>query len=236
MEDNEREILKLKFKQGIYYILVTVLSLTALIVFPMLDASNLTFKNAFPTTPTGWFIWGLERTLIVIMNLLILTLFIKQARVNVKDDANYKKAIEILERTKPREYKPISPKAYYSKTYARKGTSLAFTTIASLFAIGDAVINYNYLLLIATAVTVIFAVTFGVVSMKDTEIYLTSDYLTWAEFIEKEKNKKCLQLTEKNSGTLRNKSRKTSKTSSTSSTNKAHSTNLASKSLDKSTS
>lgn len=236
MEDNERELLKLKFKQGIYYILVVVLSLTALIVFPMLDSSSITFKNAFPTTPTGWFIWALERTLIVVMNLLILTLFIKQARVNVKENANYKKAVEILERTKPKEYKPISPKAYYSKTYARKGTSLAFTTLASLFAIGDAVINYNYLLLIATAVTVIFAVTFGVVSMKDTEIYLTSDYLTWAEFIEKEKQIKCLQSMENNLGTLKNKSRKTNKTSNTSSTNKARSINSASKSLDKSTS
>ncbi len=232
MEDNERELIKLKFKQGIYYILVAVLSLTALIVFPMLDSSTLTFKNSFPTTPTGWFIWGLERILIVIMNILILTLFIKQARVNVKENANYKKAVEILERTKPKEYKPISPKMYYSKTYARKGTSLAFTTLASLFAIGDAVINYNYLLLIATAVTVIFAITFGVVSMKDTELYLTSDYLTWAEFIEKEKQK-CLQSMENNLGTSKNKSRKTKTTSHTLSTNKVHSTNSASKSLDK---
>ena len=78
MEDKELTDIKLKLKQGVYYILVALLSITALIVFPMLDSSSLTFKDAFPSTPTGWAIWAIERTLIVVMNLLILTLFVKQ--------------------------------------------------------------------------------------------------------------------------------------------------------------
>lgn len=227
MEDKELTELKIKLKQGVYYVLVALLSITALIVFPLLDSSTLSFASAFPATPTGWTIWAIERALIVIMNLLILTLFIKQARVNVKDNEKYKKAIEILEKYKPKDYRPISPKEYYGKLYIRKGTTLSITTLASLIAIGDAVINYNYLLLVATAVTILFAVVFGIISMKDTEVYLITDFLTYCEELEKEKQK-CLQSTEKNIETCKSKSRKTKKTSNTLSKKKEHSTNSVS--------
>lgn len=220
MEDKELTDIKLKLKQGVYYILVALLSITALIVFPMLDSSSLTFKNVFPSTPTGWAIWVIERTLIVVMNLLILTLFVKQARVNVKENENFKKANEILASFKPKEYKPISPAQYYSKLYARKGIALAITTLASLIAIGDAIINYNYLLLIATAVTILFAIVFGVISMKDTELYLSTDFLSWAESIKKEKEEKCLKSMDINLETCKNKSKRIKMTSSQSSTNK----------------
>ena len=222
MEDKELTDIKLKLKQGVYYILVALLSITALIVFPMLDSSSLTFKDTFPCTSTGWTLWCIERILIVVMNLLILTLFVKQARVNVKDDENFKKANEILASFKPKQYKPISPAQYYSKLYARKGVTLAITTLASLIAIGDAIINYNYLLLIATAVTILFAIVFGVISMKDTELYLSTDYLTWAESIKKEKEEKCLKSTDTNLGTCKNKSKRIKTTSLQSSTNKEH--------------
>ena len=206
MEDKELTDIKLKLKQGVYYILVALLSITALIVFPMLDSSSLTFKDAFPHTPTGWTLWCIERILIVVMNLLILTLFVKQARANVKDNENFKKANEILASFKPKQYKPISPAQYYSKLYARKGITLAIATLASLIAIGDAVINYNYLLLIATAVTILLAIVFGIVSMKDTELYLSTDYLTWAESIKKEKEEaKCLKSMDTNLETCKNK-------------------------------
>ena len=178
--------------------------------------------DAFPHTPTGWTLWCIERVLIVVMNLLILTLFVKQARVNVKENENFKKANEILASFKPKQYKPISPAQYYSKLYARKGVTLAITTLASLIAIGDAIINYNYLLLIATAVTILFAVVFGVISMKDTELYLTTDYLTWAESIKKEKEEKCLKSTDTNLETCKNKLKKIKTTSLQSSTNKEH--------------
>ena len=72
-ENNEFDIneIKMKMKNGIYYILTALLSIVSIIVFPMLDNSNLTFKDTFPTTPTGWTLWIIERVLIIVMNLLI---------------------------------------------------------------------------------------------------------------------------------------------------------------------
>lgn len=215
MEDKEVNFneIKMKLKNGIYYILTALLSTVAIIVFPMLDNSNVTFRDTFPTTPTGWTLWIIERVLIIVMNLLILSNFILQAKQNIKDNERYLEANSILDRYKPKNYKPKSPSQYMSKMYLTKGSSLTITTAASLITIGEAAVNYNYLLLIATVVTIVFAVVFGVVAMKNTELYWTSEYLDYAKMIEENRNKinkkeinKCLQSMEYNIETLKNKS------------------------------
>ena len=214
-ENNEFDIneIKMKMKNGIYYILTALLSIVSIIVFPMLDNSNLTFKDTFPTTATGWTLWIIERVLIIVMNLLILNNFVLQARRNIKDNDNYIQANKILDKYKPKGYKPQSPSQYMSRMYLRKGGSLIITAAASLITIGEAAVNYNYLLLIATVVTIVFAIVFGVVAMHNTEMYWTTEYLDYAHMIEDNRNKieekeikQCLQLMESNIEILKNKS------------------------------
>lgn len=206
-ENNEFDIneIKMKMKNGIYYILTALLSIVSIVVFPMLDNSNLTFKDTFPTTATGWTLWVIERVLIIVMNLLILNNFVLQARRNIKDNDNYIQANKILDKYKPKGYKPQSPSQYMSRMYLKKGGSLTITAAASLITIGEAAINYNYLLLIATVVTIVFAIVFGVVAMHNTEMYWTTEYLDYAHMIEDNRNKieekeikQCLQSMEYN--------------------------------------
>lgn len=206
-ENNEFDIneIKMKMKNGIYYILTALLSIVSIVVFPMLDNSNLTFKDTFPTTATGWTLWVIERVLIIVMNLLILNNFVLQARRNIKDNDNYIQANKILDKYKPKGYKPQSPSQYMSRMYLKKGGSLTITAAASLITIGEAAINYNYLLLIATVVTIVFAIVFGVVAMHNTEMYWTTEYLDYAHMIEDNRNKieekeikQCLQSMECN--------------------------------------
>ena len=206
-ENNEFDIneIKMKMKNGIYYILTALLSIVSIIVFPMLDNSNLTFKDTFPTTATGWTLWIIERVLIIVMNLLILNNFVLQARRNIKDNDNYIQANKILDKYKPKGYKPQSPSQYMSRMYLKKGGSLIITAAASLITIGEAAVNYNYLLLIATVVTIVFAIVFGVVAMHNTEMYWTTEYLDYAHMIEDNRNKieekeikQCLQSMEYN--------------------------------------
>ena len=83
--------------------------------------------------------------------------------------------------------------------YLHKSITLTISTLASLIAIGEAAINYNYLLLIATAVTLIIAITFGYISMKATEEYWTSEYLDYAIMVEEKENKECLKSETENS-------------------------------------
>lgn len=215
MENKEIDFneVKMRLKNGIYYILTALLSVVSIIVFPMLDNSNLTFTDTFPTTATGWTLWIIEKFIIIVMNILILNNFVAQAKQNIREHPNYIEANKILDKYKPKGYKPKSPHQYMSKLYLSKGGLLVVTTIASLLTIGEAVVNYNYMLLIATVVTIVFAIVFGVVSMKNTEVYWTSEYLDYARSVEYNKNKieekeikKCLRLMEKNLETLKNKS------------------------------
>ena len=213
-ENNEFDIneIKMKMKNGIYYILTALLSIVSIIVFPMLDNSNLTFKDTYPTTATGWTLWIIERVLIIVMNLLILNNFVLQARRNIKDNDNYIQANKILDKYKPKGYKPQSPSQYMSRMYLKKGGSLIITAAASLITIGEAAVNYNYLLLIATVVTIVFAIVFGVVAMHNTEMYWTTEYLDYAHMIEDNRNKieekeikQCLHSMECNIETCKSK-------------------------------
>lgn len=213
MEEESENInivqIKLKIKNGMYYILTALLSIVSLVVFPMLDNSHISFKEAFPTTPTAWTLWVVERVLIVFMNIMIMSNFILQAKKNVKENANYIMAKEILNKNKPKDYKPRSPAQFLSRMYINKGVTLIISTLASLIAIGEAAVNYNYLLLIATAVTLVIALTFGYIAMKSTEEYWTGEYLDYAKMVEEKEKSECLKSETKLSETCKNKLEKT---------------------------
>lgn len=205
---NLREQLKLYT----YYILIAILSLLSVIVFPILN-STADISDTFPKDPTGWVMYCLIRVLVVVMNMLIFTNFLQQSKLNVKDEVNYKRANQILGRCKPKDYHPRSPKQYLTKEYTVKGAFLVVGTVASLFVIGNAIINYDYMLLIATVFSVITSIVFGIMTMRKAEIYYVSEYLDYALLIEKKLNQKvtrkeieeCLQSMEKNTEILKSK-------------------------------
>ena len=205
---NLREQLKLYT----YYILIAILSLLSVIVFPILN-STADISDTFPKDPTGWVMYCLIRVLVVVMNMLIFTNFLQQSKLNVKDEENYKRANQILGRCKPKDYHPRSPKQYLTTEYTVKGAFLVVGTVASLFVIGNAIINYDYMLLIATVFSVITSIVFGIMTMRKAEIYYVSEYLDYALLIEKKLNEKvtrkeieeCLQSMEKNTEILKSK-------------------------------
>ena len=182
LKGEKMEEWKVKLKQYTYYILIAALSIISLIVFPMLGSSA-EINNTFPTDEIGWTTYIIIRCIVVLMNMLIFSNFLLQAKVNISEDESYKAANEILGKIKPKNYKPRSPSQYLWKTYLTKGTILIITTICSLFVIGNAILNYDYMILIATIFTVITSIIFGVMSMRRTELYYTSEYLDYANYI-----------------------------------------------------
>ena len=132
------------------------------------------------------------------MNLTIFTSFIQQAKVNIKDNPNYLKANEILQRHHPKEYRPRSESKYLGQTYTTKGISLALTTVASLFVIGSAILNYDYMILIATTFSVVTTIVMGIIQMRKTELYYTTEYYDYANYIEKSQAEEKAKQEEKN--------------------------------------
>ena len=174
------ETWRIKLKQYTYYIIIAVISLLSLIVIPLIGTDLPDIKAAFPSDAIGWCLYIGERILVIIMNFIIFDSFVKQARINIKDDENFKKANEILAKNKPKEYRPKSEKKYLSEIYLKEGTSLVITSVMSLFVIGTAILNYDYMLLIATTFSVISCIVFGILTMKKVEIYYTGEYYDYA--------------------------------------------------------
>lgn len=183
----ETKTIKEQLRQFTYYIIIAAISLLTIVVFPLIGSgSSISIEECFPTTKIGWTIYIIERALVIIMNLTIFTSFIQQAKVNIKDNPNFKKANEILQRHRPKEYKPRSESKYLGQTYTTKGISLALTTVASLFVIGSAILNYDYMILIATTFSVVTTIVMGVIQMRKTELYYTTEYYDYANYIEQE--------------------------------------------------
>lgn len=185
---------RIKLKQYTYYILIAVISLISLVVIPLLGTSNVDIETAFPDSTLGWLLYIGERILVIIMNLLIFDSFIKQAKINVKDDEYFKKANELLAKNKPKEYRPKSEKTFLTDIYLKKGTSLVLTSLMSLFVIGSAIINYDFMILLATAFSVISCIVFGILTMKKVEIYYIGEYYDYAMTLkQEEKKEECSQ-------------------------------------------
>lgn len=178
---------RIKLKQYSYYILIAVLSLLSLIILPMLG-SNVSISEAFPTSTLGWIIYIVNRIAIIIINMLIFANFVSQGKLNICDDPKYKEAVNILALNKPKDYTPRSPKEYLGKTYTKKGGSLVLGSILALFSIGTSVLTYDYMILISTLFTIVVAIVCGVMTMKQVEIYYTTEFYDYAKFVE-EKNK-----------------------------------------------
>lgn len=215
----DSENIKEKLKQYLYYVLIAILSLCSLIVFPIVGAGvfDVDLKTLFPSTTLGWILWIIVRILIIALNLIIFSNFIQQSKVNIKDDKNFIEANKILGIIKSKEYKPRNAKEFLNHQYSTKGVGLSIGTMASLFTIGSAAINYDYMLLLATAFTIILSIVFGIMTMKKCEIYYTGEYLDNAKWqeeqqkinnnekVEKGDIERCLQLMEKNIEIYRNK-------------------------------
>lgn len=185
MEEKSKEILRLNLR----YILVGILSIASIIIFPLIGFQDVDISTVFPTTLIGWIIWLLIRCLLVVLNILIFANLVSQAKINVRNNKKYIEATEILLKKKQNK-QILSPQMYYKRLYAGKGVSLALTTIASLFAIGGSILTYDYMLLAATGFTILISIIFGLMTMKSTEGYLTTDYWIYAKHVESLDKKK----------------------------------------------
>lgn len=175
----ESEVMQ-KLRQNLYYCLIAVASFVALVFLPMLGTS-MTGGWDFPKTKQGWIVFISLRCIVSFLNVFIFAAFINQGKLNVSDNENYKKALQIMAKTKNRDYIPRSPKKFNANEYGRKGATVFISTGLSLVALTQAILNYDWKALLTYTVTVIGSIVFGIFEMKKVEIYWTVEYLEYAE-------------------------------------------------------
>ena len=177
--DNEEKSLREKLSLNFYYCLIFILSLLVMTVAPMFTPSantDLGIAAIFPHTPIGWAIYVCTKLFVGIVNLLLFHCFVKQAKINIKDNEKYIEACKIYEMYHPKEYNPRSPKEYFGQLYRRKGIMIFLTSILSAIVLTNAILAFDLTAFVTYSITILMGIIFGILKMKEVEAYWTSEF------------------------------------------------------------
>lgn len=177
--EQDRDSVKQSLKQGMYYIIIAVISFISVVFLPMLG-STLGLGWKLPDTTAGWVVWGASRAIVATINVLLFHSFMEQAKLNIKDDEHYKEAQDILVKVKKKEHKPKSPAQWNAAQYGKKGVSIFLASAMSVVAIGQAVLSYEWATALAYLFTLGMGIIFGIMQMKKAETYWTTEYYEYA--------------------------------------------------------
>ena len=171
-----------KARQWVYYFIIGIVSLVALVFLPMVGTEVGLAWN-IPDTTVGWIVWIAIRVIVSIINVLIFHSFICQGKLNCRENENYKKARDILVKEKKKEVLPRSPRKFLRGEYGRKGTTIFITTAMATVALTQAILSYDWMSLLTYLFTIIMGLIFGVLEMKKIEDYWTDEYYRYALMI-----------------------------------------------------
>ena len=164
---------KWRFYQN--YIIIGLLSLISVFFLPMLGTEvGLGFN--VPNTPAGWIVWVLTKLCVVAINIMLLDQFIKQAKVNVRDNAQFIEADNYYTiKEEVDEYLP-APKEFLSKLYRNKGITNTITSTLSVFGLTSAILTFDWVSMLTYLFTIVFGIIFGWMTMNNVEEYWTITY------------------------------------------------------------
>ena len=177
--EQDGDSIRQTLKQGMYYIIIAVISLISVVFLPMVG-TTLGLGWKLPDTTAGWVVWGASRAIVATINVLLFHSFMEQAKLNIKDDEHYKEARDILVKVKKKEHKPKSPAQWNAAQYGKKGVSLFLASAMSVVAIGQAVLSYEWTTALAYLFTLSMGIIFGIMQMKKAESYWTTEYYEYA--------------------------------------------------------
>lgn len=181
MEEDKlpRQIRYETVKLYMYYAIIGLVSLISLIFLPMVG-SEIGLDWNVPNTAVGWIVWVAVKLIVAVINVLIFYSFMQQAKVNVRDDPNYKWANEVMGKMRQKDFIPRSPHKFNSQTYGRKGTIIFITSALTTVALSQAILNYDWMAMLTYVFTIIMGIIFGILQMKASEEYWTTEYPRYA--------------------------------------------------------
>lgn len=133
-----------------------------------------------PDTVVGWIVWVVTKLIVAVINILIFHCFMCQAKVNIKDNENYKKAKSILISQKVKEVQPKSPHKWNLEQYSKKGVTIFIASALSTVALTQALLTFDWVSMLTYLFTIIMGLIFGILQMKTAEEYWTGEYLEYA--------------------------------------------------------
>lgn len=187
-EQNLRE----KFSLNFYYCLIFLLSLLVMTVAPMFTPSantDIGISAIFPHSVIGWAIYVCTKVFVGVVNLLLFHCFVKQAKLNIKDNEKYIAACKIYEMYHPKEYNPRGPKQYFGQLYRKKGIMIFLTSMLSAVVLTNAILSFDVTAFVTYCMTIVMGLVFGILKMKEVETYWTGEFYDAAMLLQNKYNK-----------------------------------------------
>lgn len=175
----DEQNLKEKFSLNFYYCLIFLLSLLVMTVAPMFTPSantDLGISAIFPHSVIGWAIYVCTKLFVGVVNLLLFHCFVKQAKLNIKDNEKYIAACKIYDMYHPKEYNPRGPKQYFGQLYRKKGVMIFLTSMLSAVVLTNAILSFDVTAFVTYSMTILMGIIFGILKMKEVEVYWTSEF------------------------------------------------------------
>lgn len=184
--------LKEEFSLNFYYCLIFLLSLLVMTVAPMFTPSantDIGISAIFPHSIIGWAIYVCTKVFVAVVNLLLFHCFVKQAKLNIKDNEKYIEACKIYDMYHPKEYSPRGPKKYFGQLYRKKGIMIFITSMLSAIVLTNAILSFDVTAFITYSMTIAMGIIFGVLKMKEVETYWTGEFYDAAMLLQNKYNK-----------------------------------------------
>lgn len=184
---------KTKLNQILYYIIIGVISICAVVVVPLIS-SDMNAGFNFPDTTLGWILYVGSGAFVATINMVIFYSFQQQAKINISKDEKKLEADNILFKLAlkhPQKVKkPRSPRRYNTQAYGVKGTTTFITSFLASLVFVQAVIRFDFISMIVYALTMLFGLVLGFINMKNAENYWTIEYYEYAKMKEVELSEK----------------------------------------------
>ena len=157
------------------YAIIAILSFVSVFFLPMLG-STVGLALNIPTTLVGWIVYVITKLCIVVINMLMLDQFIKQAKVNVRDNERFVEADGYFNTVEDPDEHLLPPKEFLSHLYRNKMITSLIMSILGVFGLSQAILTFDWVSMLTYLFTILMGLIFGWVTMNRVEDYWTNDY------------------------------------------------------------
>lgn len=192
-EETKKSIEKSNATWRLYqnYIIIAILSAISVFFLPMLGSEvDIGFK--LPNTTAGWIVYIVTKLSIIGINIMLLDQFVKQAKVNIREDKRFIEADEYFN-GKEDEEKLLYPTEFLGKIYRNKMVTTAIVSILGVFGLTQAVLVFDWVSMLTYLFTNVFGIIFGWITMNEVELYWTDTYYKLYKREKKEKENADIQ-------------------------------------------
>lgn len=171
-----------------YGITVAISSVAATILVPLIG-SYIGGQTKFPQTITEWILYFACAFAISLCSMMIFLALHNQGKLNVKDNEEYLKAKEMYKARIKKMNKKIVPKdpfKWESSSKTKKAIFQFFSTFLGILGLSLGALCWNSSQFVSAVISIVLAISFGLIHMGDVERMFTEGWLEFEEFMAEE--------------------------------------------------